>query len=126
MRSDLEQLHSHSERAQGDTVARCLLEILSILEQVLQDKKCQVYLFGSRAVGNYTEASDLDIAVLASENVRKELSTAREIIESSNIPFTVDLVDLSTASERLISRVQEEGILLWNNSTTNSSPANVP
>jgi uncharacterized protein len=112
MRADPGQLHG--ERVQPEMVNRCLVEILSILKQSLQDKTCQVYLSGSRAAGNATEASDFDIAVLASESVAQELSVAREMIESSNIPFVVDVVDLSTASEKLARRVQKEGILLWN------------
>ncbi len=92
-----------------------LFQIRSILSQVFRERKCQIYLFGSRATGSHTGVSDFDIAVLASGNVSKELSIARELLETSNIPFTVDLVDLGITSEKFIHQVQEGGILLWQN-----------
>ncbi len=90
-----------------------LAQIKAILGPLFSD--CQVYLFGSRATGSYKAASDFDIGVLAVRNISRELSLARERLEDSNIPFTVDLVDLSAASKEFARRVQEEGILLWKN-----------
>jgi len=87
-----------------------LAQIKRALDQVLGD--CQAYLFGSRATNRFSEASDFDIAVWASRNIDRELSLAREQLENSNIPFTVDLVDLSTTSEEFARRVRQEGIPL--------------
>ena len=42
----------------------------------------------------------------------QSISIARELLEDSNIPFTVDLVDLSATSEEFARQVQQEGILL--------------
>jgi predicted nucleotidyltransferase len=70
-----------------------LSQIKAILDQFLCD--CKMFLFGSRATGDHGDASDFDIGVLASRNIDRELSLARELMEASNIPFTVDLVDLS-------------------------------
>ena len=92
-----------------------LAQITSILSQVFKDKKCRVYLFGSRAVGDYTETSDFDIAVQASWSISRELSIAREMLELHNIPFIVELIDLSGASEKFVRKVREQGILIWNN-----------
>ena len=90
-----------------------LSQIKAILGPLFGD--CQVYLFGSRATGSYKDASDFDIGVLAARDISRELSLARERLEDSNIPFTVDLVDLSATSEEFARRVREEGILLWKN-----------
>ena len=87
-----------------------LSRIRVILDQVLSD--CERYLFGSRATDRYRDVSDFDIGVLASKNIDGELSIARELLEPSNIPLTVDLVDLSATSEGFARRVQEEGIPL--------------
>jgi len=105
----------HTTLTEREAVTRYLSETISILSHMFQGKHCRIYLFGSRAIGDDTETSDFDIAVLASESVSRELSIAREMIEASNIPFAVDLVDLSGASETLVRRVQEKGILLWSN-----------
>jgi predicted nucleotidyltransferase len=87
-----------------------LSQIRAILDQVLSD--CKIYLFGSRVTDRYHDVSDFDIGVLASRNIDRELSLARELLEASNIPFTVDLVDLSTTAEEFARQVQKEGVLL--------------
>ena len=87
-----------------------LSRIRAILDQVLSD--CERHLFGSRATNRYRDVSDFDIGVLASKNIDRELSIARERLESSNIPLTVALVDLSATPEEFARRVQEEGIPL--------------
>lgn len=87
-----------------------LSHVRSLLDRALGD--CRIYLFGSRATGMHTEVSDFDIGVLASRDISTELSLAREMLEASNIPYTVDLVDLGTTSEALARHVQREGILM--------------
>lgn len=90
-------------------------QIEAILSQIFSQKRCRIYLFGSRATDRHQIASDFDIAVLAEENVSRELSLAREMFEQSNIPLTVDLVDLSTTTVEFRQNVQKEGLLLWTN-----------
>jgi len=87
-----------------------LSQIRAILDQVFSD--CKIYLFGSRATNMYNDASDFDVGVLASRDVDREFSLARELLEESNIPFTVDLVDLGATSGEFARQVQQEGILL--------------
>jgi len=106
--------------ARTDTVHEPYLsQIKAILQRVFSPQSsetgfdCQIYLFGSRATDQYHDVSDFDIGVLASEEIGRELSIARELLENSNIPFTVDLVDLSATSEEFATLVQQEGILLW-------------
>jgi hypothetical protein len=50
-----------------------------------------------------------------SDDISGQLGAAREMLEGSNIPFTVDLVDLKASSELLKRRVLEQGVLLWSN-----------
>lgn len=91
-----------------------LAEIESILGDVFARKNCKCYLFGSRATGTHRATSDVDIAVLADEDVRWEMGLARERLEASNVVLKVDLVELRTASEPFVKRVFGEGILLCN------------
>ncbi len=88
--------------------------ITALLRPALGDRPCAVYLFGSRATGSHSEISDYDIAVLG-DDLGNELSAARELLEESTIPFTVDLVDLAATSAEFRRQVLEEGILLWKN-----------
>jgi len=81
----------------------------------LRGKACTVYLFGSRATGTAQPASDFDMAVLANEDISRELSVARDMLEESNIPFKVDLVDLRLAAPAFRRAAQAQGVLLWKN-----------
>ena len=95
--------------------AAYLSEIVSIVRDALPDTRYRLYLFGSRATGRATEASDFDIAVRAEVPIDRGLSVARERLEASTIPLKVDLVDLTMAGDTLIREVEGEGILLWTN-----------
>ena len=89
--------------------------IEAILKRALQGKKYRAYLFGSRAAGTFTFASDIDIGILSDELIDLELSLARESLAESTIPLMVDLVDLSRTDETFKEQVLKEGILLWKN-----------
>ncbi len=57
----------------------------------------EVYLFGSRARGDNTPHSDIDIAIDGDHDLSAKLSRLRFEIEESQIPYKVDLIDLSKA-----------------------------
>ena len=92
-----------------------LAQIKAILKRALGDKSCTVYLFGSRAAGTAQPASDFDVAVLANEDISRELSAARDLLEESNIPLKVDVVDLRHAAPAFQRVAQAQGVLLWKN-----------
>jgi len=68
-----------------------------------------IYLFGSRARGNATPYSDVDIAIESNYSIKNKLSHARFMIEESLIPYKVDLVDLSKAPY-LKKMIEKEGV----------------
>ena len=103
---------------------RYLSQIVSILAQGLKGRQCEVYLFGSRATGEYSETSDFDIIVFSQEDIGGELSLIREQLEMSNIPFLVDLVDGRRVSPEFAAQAREEGRLLWSNYVNESRPVN--
>jgi uncharacterized protein len=92
-----------------------LAQIKAIFMRALGGKPCAVYLFGSRATGAAQPASDFDVAVLANEDISRELSTARDMLEESNIPFKVDVVDLRLVTPAFRHAAQNQGVLLWKN-----------
>lgn len=92
-----------------------LNEITSILTRALHGKACVLYLFGSRAAGTHNPVSDFDIGVSSSDDLRYELSAAREMLEESDIPFKVDVVELQSVSEEFKRKVMTQGVLLWKN-----------
>ncbi len=69
----------------------------------------KIYLFGSRARGDESMHSDIDIAI-EGDALGSRLSQARFALEESLVPYKIDLVDLSTASY-LKGIIQKEGIV---------------
>ena len=70
-----------------------------------------VFIFGSRAMGNYKEASDIDIAIetnINSPDIAIKLSGI--LNEELPIPFFVDVVDLNnTKNKALLEHIKTEG-----------------
>ncbi|MBE0467021.1 MAG: nucleotidyltransferase domain-containing protein [Candidatus Desulforudis sp.] len=94
--------------------AEQLLRVRKIVLEGLRGPQTRVYLFGSAAKGLAGAGSDIDVAVLPLESLPAGvLSSVRERLEESTIPYQVDLVDLTRTDPAFRKRVQEEG-LLWN------------
>lgn len=88
-------------------------QIEAIIKRAMAEKTYRAYLFGSRATDSHNFNSDIDIAILAEEAVGLELSLARELLAESNIPFTVDLVNMNQTSLSFRAQALQEGLLLW-------------
>ncbi len=83
-------------------------ELKAFLINYCKDKKAQIFLFGSRAKGTSSTYSDIDIAMKpSSDNV--DFSYLRFVIEESNLPQKVDLVDMRTVSPALKSEIEKYG-----------------
>jgi len=84
---------------------------------VFKGEEVTVFLFGSRARGDYLETSDVDVAIISKGEVNKsKVALFRERIEDSNIPYKVDVVDLSQAPREFTDKVLKEGVLVWKSS----------
>jgi len=93
---------------------RDLDEVRRIVLEGLRGYRADVYLFGSWARGAADRVSDIDVAVMPNEPLPPEvLLGISESLESSEVLYPVDLVDLSTASNSLRQRVLQEGVR-WN------------
>ena len=71
--------------------------------------EANIYLFGSRAKKSATPHSDIDIAIMDDNLDRAKLAQIRYTIDTSNLPYKVDIVDL-TKSPYLQEIVLKEGI----------------
>jgi len=88
-----------------------LKQIRKLILNSLKGQKFQIFLFGSQVSGRAGRASDIDIAILPiTVFPRGVLSQIREELEESNIPYSVDLVDLSRSNPGFVQRVREEGV----------------
>ncbi len=84
--------------------------IIKLLTALFPDAK--IYLFGSRARGDYKITSDIDLAIDSKIQLSSlDLVKAKNIIEALNIPQAVDIVDLNKISSEMKNIILNEGIL---------------
>ena len=89
----------------NDNAEKILLSIFTKYEQVNK-----VVLFGSRAKGNYTDRSDLDLIIN-----RKILGKIIFDINNSNFPFCVDIQLLENIqNQNLIEHINRIGKTIFN------------
>lgn len=92
-----------------------LKQLKEVVIETFSDEDVYVFLFGSRARGDFGPSSDIDVGILPRHAFdRKKLTLLRERIEDMNIPYTVDVVDISKVSAAFRQKVLEEGIV-WKN-----------
>ena len=73
---------------------------------------CEIYLFGSRAMGTERHYSDIDLAIKTSCHIEHSiLNLINEDIEILNIPFFVDIVDYHAVYDEMRTFIDKTGIL---------------
>jgi predicted nucleotidyltransferase len=73
--------------------------------------KGTVYIFGSSIRDDYLKTSDIDLAIKTKNT--KDIAILRYELEELNIPYKVDLIDLTYAANKLKEIILKEGIILW-------------
>lgn len=85
-------------------------KIIAILSVLFPDAK--IYLFGSRARGTHRERSDIDIALDADRKLDfLDIGEVRDMLAESNIPYTIEIVDLHSVPEKMRNTILEEKIV---------------
>jgi predicted nucleotidyltransferase len=84
---------------------------LAIVQRIVQNTLPQgvhIWVFGSRAQGTAKKASDLDLAVDAGRPLMpSEVTALADAFEESDLPYTVDVVDMQTVNERFLKIIDE-------------------
>lgn len=92
----------------GTGIPRKVIDEICYFAEIHKLKK--VILFGSRARGDYTRASDIDLAVCGG-NIT---DFALDVDEETSTPLKYDIVDLNSAvQEELLKSIETEGKLLY-------------
>lgn len=73
----------------------------------------RVVLFGSRARADYDPRSDIDLAIECPSASRDTWQHIRDTIENTRTLLFIDLVRLDTAPDASRTKVNEEGIVLY-------------
>jgi uncharacterized protein len=94
---------------------KSIRDLKSLVIEVFKEEKVIVILFGSRARGDYNRVSDIDIGILPEKNLdKRKLVLLNEKIENLNLPYTVDVVDLSKVSKIFREKALRDGVI-WKN-----------
>lgn len=76
-----------------------LIKLKELITNIFKDDKIRIVLFGSRARRDNYPASDVDIGIISSEKIdEKKITILRELIDDLNIPYKIDIINLSEVS----------------------------
>ncbi len=76
-------------------------------------KVSEIILFGSRAKGNFTNGSDIDIALKGNNILLDDVLDISIELEELNLPYRFDLVIFNRIKEKaLIEHISRVGIIL--------------
>lgn len=76
---------------------------------------CEVRAFGSRIMGTARDHSDLDLAVVASDKIKRRTKMLlREEFEESDLPFRVDIIDYNAVSDEFRAIIDAKFEILQN------------
>src|SRR5258708_2650064 len=74
----------------------------------------KIYLFGSRARGNNSERSDIDIALDAGKPLLpRDVDEVKSMFKESNIRYNIDVVDFHQINEAMRNEILKDRII-WN------------
>jgi len=88
---------------------RSIDELKAFLGEYFDPDEVDLFLFGSRARGDYSRFSDIDLGIYKKKKVDLKISLLREILENSNLPFKVDIVVLNN-NKKFKDIVSKEGV----------------
>ena len=87
-----------------------LQKVKSLILEMLDGEDVKIILFGSAARRDFHRHSDIDIAILPKNDYNKtKVILLKEKLENINIPYSVELIDLSKVSKTFSDKVLEEG-----------------
>lgn len=89
-----------------------LARIKEIIFSVIDTKEYKVFLFGSRATKKFNRYSDVDIGVLGNKPIGNAYYKIINMIEESDIPYRVDIVDFTLVDEKF-KKIALQEIEIW-------------
>jgi predicted nucleotidyltransferase len=93
-------------------------EQLELLQQAFKafDNIDQVKIFGSRAKGNFSAQSDIDLAIYGTNINRHDIGELLLNIDDSNLPFLVDVqLYHDIKNHRLLDHINRIGVTIYKN-----------
>ncbi len=80
----------------------------------LEDVDCQVFLYGSRACGQASGRSDIDVGFLCKQPLdEQKLAEIRHSLEESIVPYPVDLTDFTSVEDASFKQQALKEAIRW-------------
>jgi len=90
-------------------------QIKEIVLSHFQNENVMIVFFGSRAERRADEGADVDLGIKSKNTIDPiMISKIKTSLEESNIPYHVDIIDLSKADKMFVENVLKNGIV-WKN-----------
>ncbi len=74
----------------------------------------EIWAYGSRIHGEAHEASDLDLVVKSFNDVNKSLSELKELINDSDIPIIVDILEFDKIPLSFQKEIEKDYVSVFN------------
>jgi predicted nucleotidyltransferase len=88
-------------------------KIIHLIKALIPNAR--IYLFESRARETHAQWSDIDLAIDTGTKLsRFDIAEVKNVLEATNIPYKVDVVDIQSIPQKLRTRIAQEGIE-WKN-----------
>jgi predicted nucleotidyltransferase len=89
--------------------------IKNLILDTFREDDIKIMLFGSRARGDFDRRSDIDIGIIPGKRYdRMKLILLKDKLEDMNIPYKVEVVDMSRVSKIFRTKAFKEGEI-WKN-----------
>lgn len=93
------------------TRVRALARVREIVLSAVGNRDVRVYLFGSSVAGSVRRSSDIDVAIdVRGQRPASLVAEIREALDESDVPYDVDVVDLSEAAPEVRAQIEREGV----------------
>jgi len=85
-------------------------KIVNIISVLIPEAK--IYLFGSRARGNYKKYSDIDIALDVGKPLPiQDVDEVKSMLNESNITYLIDVLDFHSVNTAMQQEIMKEKII---------------
>ena len=84
-------------------------KIVRLVEALIP--QAQIYLYGSRARGDFQPISDIDLAVDAPYTLKpQQILEVREVLRATLLPYAFDVINVQRASHEFLNEIKHDWI----------------
>lgn len=97
-----------------DNIPESAVGVIKMITQIHMVER--IILFGSRAIGDHDERSDIDIAISAPDLTRADLALLRDRVYQGRTLYQIAISSLESMPQDLSMRVIKQGVVIYERS----------